>query len=147
MRDKNKSLAFVSLAVCLVLLAVPMLAHHGTNFSYDRSAPVTVTGVVTDFSYRNPHPALFIDVMDEEGNVTHWTLEIAPTPYTLALRGWSKRRSDEALKPGTVVTVTMAPSRAGTPVALLRSMVNEKDVAIFGEALAGASIGRDRNEQ
>ena len=131
MRDKKEALPLVSLAVCLVLLPVPLLAHHGTNFSYDRSAPVTVKGVVTDLSYRNPHPALFIDVMDEEGNATHWTIEIAPTPYTLAMRGWSKRRSFEALAPGTVVTVTMSPSKAGTPVGLLVSVVNEEGVAIF----------------
>ena len=134
MRDEKEALALVSLAVCLVLLPVPLLAHHGTNFSYDRSAPVTVKGVVTDLSYRNPHPALFIDVMDEEGNATHWTIEIAPTPYTLAMRGWSKRRSFEALAPGTVVTVTMSPSKAGTPVGLLVSVVNEEGVAVFEES-------------
>ena len=147
MRDKKKALAFVSLAVCLVMLPVPMLAHHGTNISYDRSATVTVKGVVTDFRYINPHPPIFIDVMDEEGNVTNWTIETAPTPYTLALRGWNKRRSEEALKPGTVVIVTMAPSRAGTPVALLRSIVNEEDVVIFGDDLDSVSIGRDQNEE
>ncbi len=134
MRDKKGALAVVSLAVCLVLLPVPLLAHHGTNFSYDRSAPVTVQGVVTGLSYRNPHPALFIDVMDEEDNATPWTIEIAPTPYTLALRGWSKRRSFEALAPGTAVTVTMAPSKAGTPVGLLVSVVNEEGVAVFEES-------------
>ena len=133
MRDEKKALALVSLAVCLVLLPVPMLAHHGTNISYDRSTIVTVKGVVTDFSYRNPHPALFVDVMDDGGNATHWTIEIAPSPYTLALRGWNKRRSDEALKPGTMVTVTMSPSRAGTPVALFVSIVNEENEEIFRE--------------
>lgn len=131
MREKKEALALVSLAVCLVLLSVPLLAHHGTNFSYDRSAPVTVKGVVTGLSYRNPHPALFIDVMDEEGSAVHWTIEIAPTPYTLAMRGWSKRRSFEALAPGTGVAVRMAPSKAGTPVALLVSVVNEEGVAVF----------------
>lgn len=134
MRDKKEAWVLVSLAVGLVLLPVPLLAHHGTNFSYDRSAPVTVKGVVTGLSYRNPHPALFIDVMDEEGNATHWTIEIAPTPYTLAMRGWSKRRSFEALVPGRVVTVTMAPSKAGTPVGLLVSVVNEEGVAVFEES-------------
>ena len=133
MNDENKMLALVSLTVGLLLLSVPTLAHHGTNISYDRSVTVTVEGVVTGFRYINPHPPIFVDVTDEEGNVTNWTLETAPTPFTLALRGWNKRRSEEALKPGTAVTVTMSPSRAGTPVALLRSIVNEEGEAIFGE--------------
>lgn len=134
MRDKNEVLAFVSLAVCLLLLPAPMLAHHGTRVSYDTTTSVTVEGIVTGFRYINPHPALFVNVMDEKGGTTNWTIEIAPTPYSLALRGWNKRRSDEALKPGTAVTVTMSVSRAGTPSSLLVSVVNEGGVALFEES-------------
>jgi hypothetical protein len=129
-------LTSTSLAVCLGLLPLPMLAHHGTNISYDRTTTVTIKGAVTEFWYRNPHPALFIEVMDKEGKATRWTIEIAPTPYTLALRGWSKQRSEEALKPGTPVSVTIHASRAGTSVGLLQSMTNEAGVEIFGEAPA-----------
>jgi hypothetical protein len=145
MRDNKKTLAWVSLAVCFVLLPVPLFAHHGTNISYDRNASYTVKGVVTDYRHINPHPALFIDVTDEAGKVTNWTIEVAPTPYTLALRGWNKRRTEEGLKAGTVLTVTMAPSRAGTPSALLRNAVNEENLTIFGEDLDGVSVGRDEN--
>ena len=137
MRNQNSVLDMGLLALCLVWLPAPVSAHHGTNQSYNRSAPVTVTGVVTDFRYKNPHPQLFIDVTDKEGKVTPWAIEIAPTPYSLALRGWSKKRSDEALKPGTVVSVTLAPSVAGTPVGLLRSIVSEGGMAILGD-LEGA---------
>ena len=146
MRENKRTLVWLSLAVCVVLLPVPVMGHHGTNISYDRGASFTATGVVTDYRHINPHPALFIDVTGEEGEVRNWTIEIAPTPYTLALRGWSKSRTEESLKAGTVLTVTMAPSRAGTPSALLRNAVNEAEVTIFGEDLDGASIGRDRNE-
>ena len=86
-------------------------------------------------------------IPNEEGEVTNWTIEIAPTPYTLALRGWSQSRTEESLKAGTVLTVTMAPSRAGTPSALLRNAVTEAEVTIFGEDLDGVSVGRDRNEE
>ena len=133
MRDKRKALALVSLGVCLALLPVRMLAHHGTRVSYDTTTSVTVGGIVTGFRYINPHPALFVDVTDEEGGTTNWTIEIAPTPYSLALRGWNKRRSEEALKPGTAVTVTMSVSRAGTPSSLLVSVVDKEGVEVFGE--------------
>ncbi len=146
MRDKKKMLALVSLVVCLGLIPFPTFAHHGTNISYDRSVSVTVTGVVTDFRYINPHPPIFIDVTGDDGKVTNWTIETAPTPYTLALRGWNKSRSEEALKPGAVVTVTMSPSRAGTPVALLRGIVSEDGVPIFGDDIDAVSVGRDQNE-
>ncbi len=41
----------------------------------------------------------------------------------------------------------MSPSRAGTPVALLRDIVSEDGVAIFGGDIDAVSFGRDRNEQ
>ena len=42
MDNKSRVLVFASLAVCLAWLSAPLSAHHGTNQSYDRSAPVTV---------------------------------------------------------------------------------------------------------
>jgi len=133
MRDMKKDVTLASLAACLVLLPAPMLAHHGTRVSYDTTTSVTVEGVVTGFTYKNPHPVLFVDVMDEEGKATNWTIEVAPTPYSLALRGWNRRRSVEAVKPGTALTVTMSLSRAGTPSALLVSIVNKEGLEIFGD--------------
>lgn len=133
MRDRKSAVASVSLAMCLGLLPVTLLAHHGTNISYDRTTTATIKGVVTEFWYRNPHPALFIDVTDKEGKATRWTIEVAPTPYTLAVRGWSKKRSEDALKPGTPVTVKIYPSRAGTPSGLLQNLTNEAGVDILSE--------------
>jgi hypothetical protein len=133
MRNDHRWIASAALAVSLVGLQSPLVAHHGTNQSYDRSAPTTFKGVVTEFRYRNPHPALFLDVADDKGKTTRWTIEIAPTPYTLALRGWSQKRSTEALKAGTTVTVTVAPSVAGTPVGLLREIVGADGTKILGD--------------
>lgn len=137
MNKAKTLLASMALAAGLVGNSVPLQAHHGTNQSYDRSAPLTFTGVVTQFRYQNPHPSLFVDVVDSQGKTTQWAIEIAPTPYTLALRGWSKKRSDDALKAGTTVTVTVAPAVAGTPVGLLRELLAADGSQILGE-LEGA---------
>src|SRR5438094_10036135 len=80
-------------------------------------------GTVTEFRFANPHPQLFVDVKDSEGNVTNWGCEIGANPYQLILSGWTKQRSTNELKPGTVVTITVAPSRAGTNAALLLKVV------------------------
>jgi len=118
--------AVVLVAAGCFLLSVSMFAHHGTNISYDQSNPVTLKGVMTDFYYRNPHPQVFFDVTDESGNVKHWVGEIAPTPFTLSQHGWNKSRSTEALKPGTKITITLGPSRVGTPVGVVMKILNEK---------------------
>ena len=139
MRDKKKALALVALATCVAWLPGRVLAHHGTRVSYDTTTSVTVEGIVTGFRYINPHPVLFVDVTDDSGKTTNWTIEIAPTPYSLALRGWGKRRSVEALKPGTPVTVTMSLARAGTPSSLLVNVVNKEGVEILGSDVAGGA--------
>ncbi len=119
---------WVSLFVisAVIALCVPMHAHHGTNISYDRSKATTMKGTVTEFRFANPHPQLYVDVKGDDGKVTNWGCEIAANPYQLILSGWSKERSIEALKPGTPVTITLAPSRAGTPTGELMKIFNEK---------------------
>jgi hypothetical protein len=122
----KKALCVLLLIVGVFMVSAPMFAHHGTNISYDRSKPVTMQGTVTEFRFANPHPQLFVDVKDSSGNVSNWGCEIAANPYQLILSGWTKQRSTNELKPGTVVTITVAPSRAGTNAALLLKLVNDK---------------------
>jgi hypothetical protein len=114
-----------------------MAAHHGTNISYDRTKPVTLTGTVTEFRLANPHPQLYVDVKDDSGKVTNWGCEVAANPYQLMLSGWTRQRSVNALKPGTTVTVTVAPSRAGTPVGVVLKIVNAQGEELL--ATAGAN--------
>ena len=122
----NKASAVLLLILVVFIVSVPMFAHHGTNISYDRSKPVTMQGTVTEFRFANPHPQLFVDVKDGSGNVSNWGCEISANPYQLILSGWTKQRSTNELKPGTAVTITVAPSRAGTNAALLLKVVNDK---------------------
>jgi hypothetical protein len=124
---KNTQWVALFAILAVLCLCVPMFAHHGTNISYDRSKATTMKGRVTEFRFANPHPQLYIDVTDKDGKVTNWGCEIAANPYQLILSGWSKERSMEALKPGTPVTVTLAPSRAGTPTGEMMKLFNEKN--------------------
>ena len=132
--------------------AALLLAHHGTGVSYDQSKAYTVKATVTEFRYANPHPQLYFDVKDDKGNVVHWSGEIAPNPAQLVQVGWGRKRSEAALTPGTVVTLTMAPSFAGTPVAVVNKIVNEQGEVIMGTiglpgaGAAGAPGGADKKE-
>ena len=132
--------------------AALLLAHHGTGVSYDQSKAYTVKATVTEFRYANPHPQLYFDVKDDKGNVVHWSGEIAPNPAQLVQVGWGRKRSEAALTPGTVVTLTMAPSFAGTPVAVVNKIVNEQGEVIMGTiglpgaGAAGAPGAADKKE-
>ena len=121
----------------LVFAAIPAAAHHGTGVSYDASKPVTLQGTVTEFHYANPHPQLFFDVMDDKADVAHWSAEFYPNPAQLVQGGWGRKRSEAALAPGTKITITLAPSRAGTPVGAILKLLNEKGEVLLGVAGGG----------
>jgi hypothetical protein len=129
---KAKVIFSLASAAALLLVSVPLSAHHGTGVSYDASKPVVLKGTVTEFRYANPHPQLFFDVKDDKGNVVHWSGEFYPNPAQLVQAGWGRKRSEAALAPGTQVTITVAPARAGGPVGALLKLENDKGEVIMG---------------
>lgn len=98
-------------AITLTAVAAPVLAHHSAVM-FDDAAEVTVSGVVKEFQYTNPHSWLLVDVKNDDGSVTTWGFE-AEGPSTLMRAGI--RRSD--FSPGTEVTITGHPMRDGRPAA------------------------------
>jgi hypothetical protein len=110
-----------------------LAAHHGTLVSYDRDKAWTAKAVVTDFRYVNPHAQLYFEVKDTN-HAGHWSGELLPNPAQLIASGWTRKRSNEMLKAGTPITVTVAPARAGGMVVLILRIVNDK-----GEELLGAA--------
>jgi hypothetical protein len=124
----------LAVLVAVIAIVVPVSAHHGTGVSYDASHPITMKGVVTEFHYANPHPQLFFDVTDDKGNVVHWGGEFYPNPSQLVQGGWGKRRSEAALPVGMHITITVSPSRAGTPVGAILKLLNDKGEVIMGVA-------------
>ena len=120
----SRTAAVVVAAACLV--QPRLAAHHGTNINYDRSKMWTAKAVVTEFKYVNPHAQLFFDVTDDKGTVTHWSGELLPNPAQLLRNGWTRKRSVDAIKFGTKIVVTVAPSRAGGEAVLVLKIENEQ---------------------
>jgi hypothetical protein len=120
---------FVLLAMVSLLAAGPVFAHHGTSASYDMSKKVTLTGVVTEWIYTNPHAELFFDVKDSSGNMVHWGGELG-SPGVLRQSGWSK----STFKAGDMITLTVSPSKAGTNVGVVDQ---SKPVVVNGKELPG----------
>jgi hypothetical protein len=120
-----RTTAAIAALACVWLGTATLVAHHGTNISYDRSKQFTAKAVVTDFKYLNPHVQLFFDVTDDKGKVRHWSGELLPNPAMLLRNGWTRKRSVEALKYGSTVIVTAAPARAGGDTALVLRIESE----------------------
>ena len=104
---------------------LPLAAHHGTAASYDQGKWVTVKGTVTQYLWRNPHSALFMDVKDEAGKITAYTVEMY-SPGLMVKAGYSRT----SFKPGDEVVIQVHPSLAGEPVGEClgcKILINGKD--------------------
>jgi len=129
---KNKLLVFLALGAGLMLSTTAVFAHHGTNASYDLDHTVTMKGKVAEFLWVNPHCQLYFDVADDKGNVVRWGGE-TNSPGVLMRSGWKKT----ILKPGDEITISVHPSRAGTPVGVIQRIVLPDGTVL--ERGAGAS--------
>jgi hypothetical protein len=127
---KTKLVRCVVLITGLLVLCGPVFtrlsAHHGTG-TYDSTKSVTLSGTVTEFAFVNPHAALYFDAKDDKGKVVNWAIEMN-SPGVLARAGWTKKM----FKAGDQITITVRPSKAGTPVGLINRqkpvIVNGKEV-------------------
>lgn len=90
-----------------VVLALPATApaHHSPAV-FDRSREITLTGVVTEFRWGNPHSWIHLDVENDEGSADNWSVEMDPASH-LARRGWRS----STLKSGDRIEVTVHPLR------------------------------------
>jgi hypothetical protein len=127
----KKFTAFLVVAATLTLAAGSLLAHHGRGATYDADKEVTLTGVVTELAWRNPHVAIYLDVKGQDGKVVNWAFE-SSNVSTMSREGWNRT----ILKPGQEITVTFNPSRAGAPIGIVRSvkLADGKEIRSRGNA-------------
>lgn len=76
-------------AAVLVLVAVPVRAHHSFAAAFDETKPINLQGKVTLVELVNPHSWVWIDVKGPDGTVTNWGLEGGP-PVNLFRNGVTK---------------------------------------------------------
>jgi Family of unknown function (DUF6152) len=127
----KKTPAIYLLAIGVLMVSVPLFAHHG-GAAYDPSKTVIVKGTVTDYIWANLHCWVKIDGKGElaearalsktelqqlaklpskgDGNMQHWVIE-GGNPPDMARQGYNRN----TIKPGDVVTVLIMPPKNGTP--------------------------------
>jgi hypothetical protein len=104
----TRSLA-IALGLGLLLAAVPAWAHHSFAAEYDSNNLITLSGVISKVEWTNPHIYIYVDVKDESGKVTTWSVEGYP-PNTLKRTGFVKND----LKLGDTITVTAYKAKDAT---------------------------------
>ncbi len=70
--------SIVSASCAVAMLAVPAMAHHSFAM-FDREKTLTLSGVVKQFEWTNPHAWLYVMVMDDGGKAIEYPLEMQGT--------------------------------------------------------------------
>ena len=148
--NRKITLAAIAAGIMAGVLIVsgPVFAHHGTGISYDLTKMVTVKGTITNFAFHNPHSQLYWDAKDENGNIVHWSAEMN-APGNLERAGFTRKQLFELLKPGTEVTVTGNPSKAGAPVVVFIKLTTADGYCLCSNGGGGAipQQGVDENQK
>jgi len=111
--------------MAVLLYAVPAFPHH-SNSAYQVDQVVTLTGIVKEWKWTNPHTWLYLTVDDEKGGKVEWAVE-GRAPGVLGRAGWDRF----VLKPGEKVTVHMSPAKDGSHVGII-ARVTKEDGTILG---------------
>jgi hypothetical protein len=94
----------------LMACSLSLFAHHG-NAAFDYSKKVSVSGIVTEWVWANPHSRLKLDAKDANGEIVHWIIEAA-NPQDLARQGWTH----DSFKPGDQLSAMVIQAKNGVTV-------------------------------
>lgn len=100
-----KTISLLLLAAMILFSAIAAYAHHSFAATYDQKQTVTITGKMVQFSFRNPHSFVQVEVDDGKEKV-RWAVEWAGAAQ-LANSGIQ----NDTLKYGDTVVITGNPGR------------------------------------
>ena len=96
------------LFAAFLTLALPARSHHSFLSAYNLDEVITVTGIVTEVWYQNPHTRVYVEAENDEGALVLWEMETFPRNI-LVRRGW--KHND--LVVGDEIVVTGRQARNG----------------------------------
>jgi hypothetical protein len=104
-------------ALAILLVAVATVSAHHAAAGIDRTKTQELKGTIKAFSWQNPHSWMEVDVVDAQGKVVTWTVEMTAPSY-LVRAGWKA----STVKPGDEVRVSVRPLKNGDPGGLFVSV-------------------------
>ncbi len=110
------AIALVALGGFLMVSA-ELEAHHAVAGVYDLNKEVVLEGRLQKLNYRNPHANLILEVPEDDGTITEWTLTTAST-QVLSRQGVNR----DSIKPGEFLRITALPARNGNPSGFIRRL-------------------------
>jgi len=116
------------LALALIALELPVLAHHAVSAEFDRNKPISFTGTVKKVEWMNPHIYTHIEAKDASGKTVVYEVE-GGAPNALFRNGW---RAD-TLKAGETVSVTGTRAKSDNSMRVGQATITKADgTRVFG---------------
>ena len=121
-----------------VFVAPAGFAHHGFG-TFVMDEDVEITGTVTGLDFVNPHAWLYLDVTQDDGEVTAMRCEMR-SATTLRRSGWSP----ELFPEGEQVTITGSPDRDDPFSCYVSTVIFDDGSSLdrYGQVSAPADIGQ-----
>jgi hypothetical protein len=99
-------------SLAILALAAPTFGHHSFGAEFDAKNCKNLTGVFTKYDWSNPHAYFYMDIKDDGGKMTGWTLESISLS---SLRRSGTTRQDFVAATGKTVTVRACLAKNGEP--------------------------------
>jgi Family of unknown function (DUF6152) len=116
----------------------PTFAHHAFAAEYDAGESLTLTGVVTSVDWANPHSYIHLDTKEPNGEVKHWTIEIA-APSQLLRHGLKKTDFTD----GMTAVVKGYQAKTDSAAANGRTLVLNDGRSFYIGSVGGPNDGAD----
>ena len=121
-----RTLTALGLAAFTMLFSSASMAHHSFAM-FDIDNRITLTGVVREFQWTNPHVLIWVYVEEEgEDEPVTWAIEMTSVG-NMRREGWNR----ETLVPGDNVELLVNPLRNGQPGAGFYAIKNLDDGTEF----------------
>ena len=113
-----------AIAAGLLLLPALLLAHHSAA-AYESTKQITVTGMVSEFHFVNPHVLIYMTAKDESRTTRKWQGELT-SPNRLVRAGWNK----DIMKTGDPIALTGYRAKdGGNSIRITKVVLNGQPMA------------------
>lgn len=110
----------------LLILTVPVLAHHSFSSFWYMDKTIEITGIVKSIKVVNPHPEMLLEVTEPNGQTSTWSVT-ATSSGSAIRRAWGVDDALDKLPVGTKIKVEGHPSRKEGAKALAAGTITLPD--------------------